>query len=69
MDECDRASAIASKFQKDALARQIGRGRPLRVSRDICIDCGEDIPDARRKAVQGCQRCVSCESEFERNRR
>jgi len=31
----------------------------------ICLDCGEPIPEARRKAVPGCTRCVTCQTEFE----
>lgn len=27
-----------------------------------CIDCGDPIPKARRKAVPGVQRCVPCQS-------
>ncbi|MCL6262181.1 TraR/DksA C4-type zinc finger protein [Craterilacuibacter sp. RT1T] len=33
-----------------------------------CEDCGEDIPEARRRAVTGCRRCVPCQSERERMR-
>ncbi len=28
-----------------------------------CEDCGEAIPEARRKAVPGVRRCVGCQSE------
>ncbi|MFH1027804.1 MAG: TraR/DksA C4-type zinc finger protein [Pseudomonadota bacterium] len=30
-----------------------------------CEDCGEMIPEARRRAVPGCKRCLSCQTEFE----
>ena len=30
-------------------------------SREACIDCGEEIPVARRLAVQGCLRFISCQ--------
>jgi len=30
-----------------------------------CIDCEEIIPEARRKAVPGCTRCVGCQTLFE----
>ena len=33
-----------------------------------CIDCEEIIPEARRKAVPGCERCVSCQEIYEGNR-
>lgn len=27
-----------------------------------CIECGEDIPEARRKALPGVRTCVTCQS-------
>ena len=27
-----------------------------------CVDCGEDIPAARRKALPGARTCVACQS-------
>lgn len=30
-----------------------------------CEECGEPIPDARRKAVPGVRRCVDCQSELD----
>lgn len=30
-------------------------------SAEECIMCGEEIPQARREAVKGVQRCVSCQ--------
>ncbi|MBW2607716.1 MAG: TraR/DksA C4-type zinc finger protein [Deltaproteobacteria bacterium] len=30
-----------------------------------CIDCGEDIPAARRKAAPGCERCIYCQEVYE----
>jgi phage/conjugal plasmid C-4 type zinc finger TraR family protein len=27
-----------------------------------CVECGEDIPQARRKALPGATTCVSCQS-------
>lgn len=33
----------------------------------FCIDCSEDIPEARRVAVQGCLRCVGCQQDLEDN--
>ena len=33
-----------------------------------CEDCGEAIAEERRVAVQGCTRCIYCQSAFERNK-
>jgi phage/conjugal plasmid C-4 type zinc finger TraR family protein len=34
-----------------------GEGTPF------CLECGEDIPLARRKALPGATTCVACQSE------
>lgn len=31
-----------------------------------CEDCGEEIPEARRKAMPGVYQCVKCRSLFEK---
>jgi len=65
MDECDLGNIFADRYQKEALARQLNR-KLQGESRFECEDCGETIPEGRRKAVPGCVRCVSCETNFER---
>ena len=37
-------------------------------SAEFCEECGEDIPEARRKLVPGVQLCVYCQSKLERIR-
>lgn len=27
-----------------------------------CVDCGEDIPEARRRALPGVRTCIDCQS-------
>ncbi len=44
-----------------ALAKQ--RAIP---SAEFCEDCGEDIPQARRELVPGCQLCIYCQTKAER---
>ncbi len=34
-------------------------------SRRDCIECGEDIPEARRQAVPGVQLCIRCQAELD----
>lgn len=29
---------------------------------DRCVECGDDIPEARRKALPGARTCVPCQS-------
>ena len=53
---------------KDAVKRarsQLQRGPGL----SRCEECGETIPEARRKAVAGVRLCVSCQNEFDREQR
>jgi phage/conjugal plasmid C-4 type zinc finger TraR family protein len=54
--EKDRAQAVAT------VARPVGR------SAHFCMDCDDRIPEARRQAYPGCQRCVECQSDVERAR-
>jgi len=35
-------------------------------ARSECIECGEPIPEARRRAVAGVQRCVACQQARDR---
>ena len=32
-----------------------------------CEDCGEEIPDLRRKSVAGVKTCISCQEKRESN--
>ena len=34
-----------------------------------CEDCGETIPEARRKAVPGVRLCIACQSERDREQK
>lgn len=35
---------------------------PLGEGTDYCDDCGEDIPERRRRALPGTRTCVSCQA-------
>ncbi|MGV4026339.1 TraR/DksA C4-type zinc finger protein [Citrobacter freundii] len=35
------------------------------VSATHCVECGDNLPEARRKAYPGCTMCVSCQGEME----
>ncbi|MEG0920635.1 MAG: TraR/DksA family transcriptional regulator [Comamonas sp.] len=66
-DEIDRAAARADELLADALAahhRRSVRGKGQE-SANECRDCGDDIPEARRQAAPGTQRCVGCQGAFE----
>ncbi|MBO1515965.1 DksA/TraR family C4-type zinc finger protein [Psychrobacter halodurans] len=48
----------------DALERA-RRAMPKGESAELCDECGNAIPQARRLAVPGVQHCVGCQSELE----
>lgn len=50
-----RVNGIRGNLQKNRFA-----------SATECEDCGEPIPEKRRMAVPGCDRCVECQEFFER---
>ncbi len=66
-DEIDRAAARTDELLADALAarkRRAAQGKGVDTATE-CQDCGEDIPEARRQAAPGTQRCVQCQGAFE----
>jgi phage/conjugal plasmid C-4 type zinc finger TraR family protein len=72
-DDIDRAQYHNEFYQQHAMAahyrRQIPHGPPLSKgggeAGGICIDCEEPIPEARRRAMPGCQRCIGCQTLHE----
>jgi len=67
MDQFDRATQLEEAARAIALAKVLARTQGAGESLHHCIDCGVDIPEARRRAVPGCQRCVDCQAEVERS--
>lgn len=67
-DIIDNASALED-LQRDA-ALSMHRLNHSAVSATHCVECGDQLSDARRKAYPGCTMCVSCQADAEkRNRR
>jgi phage/conjugal plasmid C-4 type zinc finger protein, TraR family len=68
MDDIDRLQE-----QDDArLQRRLAEiSRELeRAADDIyCVECGEEIPEERRRLLPNATRCVDCQNMFEKNRR
>lgn len=62
MDVCDEAQTIEEKAREKALA---GITRYSGVSAIECVECGDDILQARRDAVPGCTMCTDCASMLE----
>ncbi len=63
-DPVDKASAQQSLAEMQGVAivraRLQGKGRP------DCLDCGEDIPELRRKAVKNAVRCKECQDDHDK---
>jgi phage/conjugal plasmid C-4 type zinc finger TraR family protein len=62
-DAADRATAQGEAMEaflqrRPVLTRSVNAG--IR-----CLACGEEIPEARRRAVPGCCHCVACQDELE----
>lgn len=49
---------------KDAISRVQSR-LPQGPSLSHCIDCGMEIPEARRNAIAGVRLCIACQSEHD----
>jgi len=68
-DDIDRACEREAQIREDALRDQALRaglaGKSVNDSAEHCVACGEPIPQERRIAVPGCQRCVFCEAARE----
>lgn len=39
---------------------------PNQQSSEFCEECGEPIPEARRKALLGVRYCIKCQQEFDK---
>lgn len=47
----------------EELERLRARSGPKGESALECVECGEDIPEARRKALPGVKLCLDCQQE------
>lgn len=67
-DTLDAASELTQQRIEMAVAAH--RLNHSAVSATHCEECGDNLPEARRKAYPGCTMCVSCQQDEEkRNRR
>lgn len=64
-DESDLASALIDIEISSALSR-MRQMQTKTVGTEYCVECGEDIPDARRKL--GFNLCVMCASQAEKRK-
>lgn len=64
-DEIDHAQALNEDFQAFALDLNQRSREPANYTGTDCLDCGEEIPQARREASPGCRRCLDCQNLYE----
>lgn len=68
-DIFDRATEVEEMAREEALDRQGRRaglsGKTMDDSAIVCIECEEPIPEARRQAIPGVQKCVDCQTKLE----
>lgn len=50
------------RLRIDAIQRHANAG----LGRELCSDCGEPIPESRRRHVPNATRCTACQGERER---
>lgn len=74
MDICDEAQGRTEHFQKMSLANRIFDAAPLPPEKmdkncnALCMLCDADIT-ARRRVVTNAQRCIECQTDFEKMER
>lgn len=56
-------AAIARQTETTIAGIRAGLDTP---GTEECRDCGDEIEDARRKAMPSATRCVGCQAKFER---
>jgi len=66
MDEIDDSQKAERLYREEALGNWKQVGRPGWASLTHCIHCGEEIPEKRQLAIEGCQRCMVCQSDYDK---
>ena len=57
-------SLISNQNAVDAVRNQLAK-QAEKPSAEFCEECGEDIPELRRKLVPGVQLCIHCQPRLE----
>ena len=65
--EMGQLHAIHNNMNAIANVRRQLEKQAQQESATECEDCGEEIPEARRKAIPGVQLCVFCKERQERH--
>ena len=65
LEESEMGQIHSLHLNENAIAAVRAR-MPTGASAEFCCDCEEAIPLQRRLAVQGCERCITCQTLHER---
>lgn len=67
MDICDAANSYIDHNLRVILdkMRDEMRANSQLTGTVYCVDCGDEIPLERIKAIPGCCRCVTCQEEHD----
>nr|WP_270804574.1 TraR/DksA C4-type zinc finger protein [Aeromonas sp. QDB66] len=57
-DELERLANISEQ----QIAARVHAARISGTGPHYCIDCDDPIPQARREAIRGCERCTDCQT-------
>lgn len=60
-DELERLAEISDQ----QIAARIHAARISGTGPHYCTDCDDPIPQARREAIRGCERCADCQTIHE----
>lgn len=60
MDQFDQASELEQIARDKAIAYQRQKDKS-NVTAQHCFECGNPIPESRRKAVKGVKYCIDCQ--------
>lgn len=66
---CDREEQLRADALRDQAARAGLAGKTVADSAKCCMECGDNIPEVRRKAVPGCTRCAPCMRVYEQTKK
>ena len=65
----EMAQAITEQYFQCSLHRILSQVHSDTASRLYCEECGSEIPEARRQAVQGVRFCIGCQDVIEHHKK
>lgn len=65
-DVFDRAQEREEEMRADALMEHVRHHPQPSGESSLVCECGEPIPEARRRAIPGVRTCIECQRDIER---